>query len=719
MAQNVQNVTLSLTLPITCHICLGKVRQPVICVNYHVFCSVCIEVWLRNNNQCPACRVPITSENPCKEIIGGTGENECIFTHTVRKHLRKTRLELLHKEYEDEIESLEKEVEELKAKNLSLESQLKIVLDPQSLTEADGKEIDKNESKKEKEGDEKPELDTKKLEDWANKLKAFNNIAVRTREEMEQLKEANKKLRTENCSFVRENLRLKAEVDSRSPQRFGRFTVAALQSKVDQHERETSRLKKALERSDEYIEELESQVTQLKRTIDEHKRCKKSDCCIRKVNGYSEDSTSLQTQETTQTNLTPSQSSDNIEQPSLSGLQDDSMMCLSSSSQDSLNGLESRPMNKNMFSGSQEDLLDTAVMNAPLQPSWENKIEDYMMSKDKGVCGFSTVDTPTMSLSSLQLNTPNNKVSPSKSGKKSSTYLRKLTFDFSCETTSDDNGDVTENSESGSMQETFATRNKPMFWNYSQGDFEPGLGFESSDESVKRPQPEKRSSISNDKACQFLFKRLQAISDAEINRARTSSEASMDAAYLDKITELDSMMSESESSKTPYLFRSTDLASASKSSRSTKLRETEKARKQVKANPDKCSESSNETSNSEEWKPITFSVLSPSSLQMNEHFPLFADEPSEVEELNTQKSCFEKDQHSTTFFFGEPQKLGEDSKGESSFFDVDAPDPLVRGQSPWASSFVPEKRSRSNSHSTKRKIQSSLSSASPSKSSKS
>lgn len=48
----------------------SKVRQPVICINNHVFCSVCIDLWLKNNSQCPACRVPITPENPCKEIIG-------------------------------------------------------------------------------------------------------------------------------------------------------------------------------------------------------------------------------------------------------------------------------------------------------------------------------------------------------------------------------------------------------------------------------------------------------------------------------------------------------------------------------------------------------------------------------------------------------------------------------------------------------------------------
>lgn len=32
--------------------------------------------------------------------LGGTSESDPIFSPTVRKHLRKTRLELLHKEYE-------------------------------------------------------------------------------------------------------------------------------------------------------------------------------------------------------------------------------------------------------------------------------------------------------------------------------------------------------------------------------------------------------------------------------------------------------------------------------------------------------------------------------------------------------------------------------------------------------------------------------------------
>lgn len=47
-----------------------QVRQPVICANHHVFCSSCMEMWLKKANQCPTCRVPITAENPCREIIG-------------------------------------------------------------------------------------------------------------------------------------------------------------------------------------------------------------------------------------------------------------------------------------------------------------------------------------------------------------------------------------------------------------------------------------------------------------------------------------------------------------------------------------------------------------------------------------------------------------------------------------------------------------------------
>ncbi|KAG1942166.1 ORC ubiquitin ligase 1 [Pimephales promelas] len=244
MAQSFQNVTLSLTLPISCQICLGKVRQPVICCNNHVFCSNCIKVWLEKSSQCPTCRVAITPENPCREIIGATTDNESNESSSVKRRLRKTRGELLLREYEDEIETLLKENEDLKSKNLSLEMQLKTALEPRTVL------VPQNES---------CTVDPSALEESANKLRAANDLYRNVKQDLEKLKEANKTLRSQNFDLIQENMHLKAEVDSRSPQKFGRYTVAALEAKIHQYERDVAHLKRALERSDKYIEELEAQ----------------------------------------------------------------------------------------------------------------------------------------------------------------------------------------------------------------------------------------------------------------------------------------------------------------------------------------------------------------------------------------------------------------------------------------------------------------------------
>eukprot|EP00063_Salmo_salar_P064501 XP_014039336.1 PREDICTED: RING finger protein 219-like [Salmo salar] len=205
MANNFQNVTLSLTLPISCQICLGKVRQPVICANNHVFCSCCMDIWLKKASQCPSCRVPITSENPCRQIIGGTNESESNESYSVKKHLRKTRGELLLREYEDEMEGLLKENEDLRNKNQSLESQLKTVLDPCTVTA----------SRREDRG-----LEPSVVEDWSNKLRAATDGYSWIKLDVEKLKEANKMLRCQTIDLVQKNVRLKAEVASRSPQKY-------------------------------------------------------------------------------------------------------------------------------------------------------------------------------------------------------------------------------------------------------------------------------------------------------------------------------------------------------------------------------------------------------------------------------------------------------------------------------------------------------------------
>uniref|UniRef100_A0A3P9L6T9 ORC ubiquitin ligase 1 n=2 Tax=Oryzias latipes TaxID=8090 RepID=A0A3P9L6T9_ORYLA len=259
MALNYQASTLSLTLPISCQICLGKVRQPVICANYHVFCSSCMEVWLKKAGQCPTCRVPITAESPCREIIGGTNEGDHSDNTSMRKCLRKTRGELLLREYEEEIEGLMRENEELKVKTQNLETQLKTALLPTSINavEPDEKRV--------------PHF---VVEEWKNKLQAATDVCDQIKQDMDKLKEANKILRSQNVDLVQENMRLKAEVASRSPQKFGRYTVAALEAKCQLYERDVDHLKRALERSDQYVDELESRLRKCEnRNPEAHEAC--------------------------------------------------------------------------------------------------------------------------------------------------------------------------------------------------------------------------------------------------------------------------------------------------------------------------------------------------------------------------------------------------------------------------------------------------------------
>lgn len=55
---------------IVAFVILPKVREPVVCPNQHVFCSNCMDTWLRSHSFCPTCRTSITAEQPCKKIIG-------------------------------------------------------------------------------------------------------------------------------------------------------------------------------------------------------------------------------------------------------------------------------------------------------------------------------------------------------------------------------------------------------------------------------------------------------------------------------------------------------------------------------------------------------------------------------------------------------------------------------------------------------------------------
>ncbi|NXF93058.1 RN219 protein, partial [Eubucco bourcierii] len=682
-----------------------KVRHPVICVNNHVFCSICIEVWLKNNNQCPACRIPITPENPCKEIIGGTSESDPIFSPTVRKHLRKARLELLHKEYEDEIESLQKEVEDLRGKNLSLQTQLKSLLDPTTSTlSCQREQTNQSANESSTSGPESPE-------EWSKKLKTAHDVYEKVMDNVEKLKEANKKLSMENNSLLRENLRLKAEADSRSPQKFSRFTVAALQSRVEQSEREMNRLKKALERSDKYIEEMEQQLLQLKNagegTQTVSKRALSTD-----AEGAEdrEDATCLKTPAEEEKALSSSQSPDSLEQLESGGT------CCSSTSQDSSNGSNTQgPPKKELFPGCHGVLLDenTTNMDACLEEQW-NKIEQCTPYKDEELYELPAPCTPFLSLSRLRLNTPEGKENARKP------FLRKLKFEEFCDTSDhcskDSPGHSTSNCASKKKLNCFTT-GKSGFWGTCQANFAESLDFGESEPNSVAGQSDEPSTKCSDKTC--LPKRLHTLCSSEMNRTRTSSEASMDAAYLDKISELDSMMSDSDNSKSPcYNFKSSDLDHSSKSAEHSKLlNETEKKVEEMKEEESiKCPETSDLAVDSSGWKPVTFSILSPSEQDRNDHFTLFASQNVVAGETKPPNCLFQRD-FSQSLLFSNSQRLPEEQKLDSCFLKMSS-DLHNHLNPPWVSSFITERKNKAASQSTKRKIQSSLSSASPSKTTK-
>uniref|UniRef100_A0A8C8Z7I8 ORC ubiquitin ligase 1 n=1 Tax=Prolemur simus TaxID=1328070 RepID=A0A8C8Z7I8_PROSS len=727
MAQTVQNVTLSLTLPITCHICLGKVRQPVICINNHVFCSICIDLWLKNNSQCPACRVPITPENPCKEIIGGTSESEPMLSHTVRKHLRKTRLELLHKEYEDEIDCLQKEVEELKSKNLSLESQIKTILDPLTLMQGNQNE-DKHPV-----ADNSSKIDPETVAEWKKKLRTANEIYEKVKDDVDKLKEANKKLKLENGGLVRENLRLKAEVDNRSPQKFGRFTVAALQSKVEQYERETNRLKKALERSDKYIEELESQVAQLKNSSEEkeamHSICQRSLSADGKGSKGSEEGVESKNQgdSVSKQPCSSTSSSSHLAKPSISRVSDTGSARQESTSSTELNCSKK----KDLFQKRVEIMLDVTdtSMDTYLEREWGNKPSDCVPYKDEELYDLPALCTP-LSLSCLQLNTPENRESSMvKAGgsKKHSNHLRKLVFDDFCDSSNVSNKDSSEDdisrNESEKKSECF-TSPKTGFWDCCSTSYAQSLDFESSEGNTIANSVGEISSKLGEKPGSCLSKRLNSLRSFEMNRTRTSSEASMDAAYLDKISELDSMMSESDNSKSPCNngFKSVDLDGLPKSSQGSEfLEESDKLEERTKLNLSNGSlTASDQLENGNEWKPTSFFLLSPSDQEMNEDFSLH---PSSNPGTNETKppSCLFQTEFSQDILLSSSHRLFEDQRFGSSLFKMSSEMHSLQNhlQSPWSTSFVPEKRSKNVNQSTKRKIQSSLSNASPSKATKS
>ncbi|KAI4886667.1 hypothetical protein NFI96_012788, partial [Prochilodus magdalenae] len=470
------------------------VRKPKICSNNHVFCSTCIDVWLQKCSQCPTCRVAITPENPCREIIGATNDNESNENHSVKRRLRKTRGELILQEYEDEIETLLKENEDLKSKNLSLETQLKTALEPSTLfvSQTDTETVD-------------PSV----LEESAKKLKAANELYQKVKQDIEKLKEANKTLRSQNVDLIQENTRLKAEVDSRSPQKFGRYTVAALEAKILQHEREMTQLKKALERSDKYIEELETQVSKSQReganaTEDSQSKGCDSGGKQAAAGGVSAvGSSRIATMRRSLSEMEEASVCTDLERKSINLPNSHGFLLTTSDTHPGIGFLDEALSPQN-------DTLQNITMPMPSTPS-----------------------TPSSAFSSLSLKSPAVH-SEQKPSFKRLTYLRRLSFDdcsssssFSGSASVDPISKTSQIGKDGSFSQRMLSTGKESLWS-GWKDSKPASFPSTNDNSAGLKQ-----NMSKDES---------SVDEAE------ASEASMDLAYLDKISELDSMMAEGEPS---------------------------------------------------------------------------------------------------------------------------------------------------------------------------
>ncbi|KAM4593308.1 ORC ubiquitin ligase 1 [Odontesthes bonariensis] len=479
MALNYQASTLSLTLPISCQICLGKVRQPVICANHHVFCSTCMEMWLKKTSQCPTCRVSITAENPCREIIGGTNEGDHSDNPSMRKCYRKTRGELLFREYEEEIEGLMRENKELKTKTQSLEAQLKTALHPCSVNAV---QPDDN------------RVSPLVVEEWKSKLQAATDVCDKIKQDTDKLKEANKTLRSQNIDLVQENMRLKAEVASRSPQKFGRYTVAALEAKIQQYERDVDHLKRALERSDQYIDDLEARA----------RSSEKSPAEVQEACGNSTSVTEALTQQQKISMM-------------MRSLSDNERRLICSNPE-----AECRTFSRNNSLVS----LPSAEKEFDKNPTEEEKNED-----SEGTSSDFLPTTPSTAFRSLTLRSPG--IREKKVAFKPVSYLRKLDFE---EYPSPGKTNAAFENKFSSLEKfpkscpTDDTESsKSVFWGCWANSVDPSCAGPSKESLVEESTS---TNLASDKSDSF----------------QVSSEASMDAAYLDKISELDSMMLDGESS---------------------------------------------------------------------------------------------------------------------------------------------------------------------------
>lgn len=271
--------------------------------------------------------------------------------------------------------------------------------------------------------------------------------------------------------------------------------MAALEAKIQQYERNMDHLKRALERSDQYIEDLESQVGRSeKRHLEGQEVCGSS-------NAGSEALTQQQKINMMMRSLSDNERESICSNPVAEGRtfsRNNSLMFVPSA--------DHTESNKN---------LTTEEKNADL----ESTSSDFLPS------------TPSSAFQSLTLRSPG--VREKRVAFKPASYLRRLDFEEfpspgkSSSSAMENQFSSLDKFPKGLPPNTDAEPSKSVLWGGWQRS-------KSNDES----SPSKESSV-------------KGATSATLDKPggfQMSSEASMDAAYLDKISELDSMMLDGESS---------------------------------------------------------------------------------------------------------------------------------------------------------------------------
>lgn len=269
--------------------------------------------------------------------------------------------------------------------------------------------------------------------------------------------------------------------------------MAALEAKIQQYEREVDHLKRALERSDQYIEDLESRVGKPETT-----RLKAQEAC-----GSSKAGSEALTQQQ-KINMMMRSLSDN-ERGSICS--NPEAACRTFSKNHSLMFMPSadrKEFNKNLTEDQKNEDLESS--------------SDFLPT------------TPSSAFRSLTLRSPG--IREKKVAFKSESYLRRLDFeDFpspgKSSSTIENQFSSLEKFPKGLPSNTDMEPSKSVFWGGWQRS-------ESNETGLSRESSLKGATSTN-------------VVGGKPDSFQMSSEASMDAAYLDKISELDSMMLDGES----------------------------------------------------------------------------------------------------------------------------------------------------------------------------